>query len=161
MLVIGVGNPDRGDDAAGWLVARALSDRCDTMCSAGDPAGLIEGWRGRTRVVLVDAVRSGAEPGTVTVVDLIRERLPVAAIASSHGLGPVQAVELGAAIGVLPASLTLVAIEGSRFHHGEPPTPPVRHGVENAIATIEAWLEPAGGSTEMGEVPQTGGGRRR
>jgi Ni,Fe-hydrogenase maturation factor len=47
VLVVGVGHPDRGDDAAGWLVAERLREQlvgCDeveVVRLSADPAGLL------------------------------------------------------------------------------------------------------------------------
>ncbi len=140
MLVIGVGNPDRGDDAVGWWVIEQLDGLCDTSRSAGDPAGLIEAWRGRSRVVVVDATRRGVPPGTVCTVDLLEETLPSGAVRSSHGLGPVEAVELARALDDLPAELTLVGIEGLSWGLGAELTEPVQAAGRRAVEMIRNWL---------------------
>ena len=141
MLVIGVGNPDRGDDAVGWWVVDRLKGSCEVARSSGDPAGLIEAWRGYDRVMVVDATRSGLDPGTVWTADLLAGPLPAGAVASSHGLGPVEAVELARALGDLPLELTLVGIEGSSWDHGTPLSAAVRAGAEQAITLIRDRLD--------------------
>ena len=51
LLVIGIGNPDCGDDAIGPLVARLLAGHVPPEVAiierAGDMLGLIEDWTGR------------------------------------------------------------------------------------------------------------------
>ncbi|MBN8636246.1 MAG: hydrogenase maturation protease, partial [Anaerolineae bacterium] len=60
-LIIGVGNPQRGDDGVGLAAARlvraALPD-ADVRESAGDPADLIELWTTTTAptVYVIDAM---------------------------------------------------------------------------------------------------------
>jgi hydrogenase maturation protease len=144
MLVIGIGNPDRGDDAVGWQVAEALEPLCDTAVSGGDPAALIERWRGRHDVVLVDATRCAHVPGAVTIIDLLAQRLPPGVVSSSHGMGPLEAVELGRAIDALPDSLTLVGIEGRAFDHGAGLSREVARGAERAVAIISTWVNGGG-----------------
>jgi hydrogenase maturation protease len=144
VLVIGVGNPDRGDDAVGWRVVDQLTGSCEVARSSGDPAGLIEAWRGHDRVLVVDATRSGLDPGTVWTADLLAEPLPAGALASSHGLGPVEAVELARALGDLPGELILVGIEGSAWEHGTPLSKEVRAGAEEAVALIRDRLDDQG-----------------
>ena len=60
-LILGIGNPDRGDDGIGPLVARRLIGRVPAgiavMERTGDALALIEDWAGRDMVVLVDAAR--------------------------------------------------------------------------------------------------------
>ena len=74
VLVVGLGSPDRGDDAVGMHVARAVAAREDPRVEVlehEDPTDLVELWTGRERVVVVDAVCSGAGavPGDVRVLE--------------------------------------------------------------------------------------------
>jgi hydrogenase maturation protease len=146
VLVIGIGNPDRGDDAVGWAVASAIAEICDTAVSSGGPAGLIDLWRDRSRVVLVDAVRGEGTPGEMIIVDLLSSPLPVAAVSSSHGMGPIEAVELARALDALPESLTLVGIEGKRFDHSSGLSVEARRGAAQAIEVISNWAHGSPGS---------------
>jgi len=150
LLVIGVGNPDRGDDAAGWIAAKRVADRCQgwvgggpgkvRVCqSAGDPASLIDAWDGAEDVVVIDAVVTGGPVGTVCVVDLLRQPgFPVGRQVSSHGMGPAEAVALARSLDTLPASLTLVGIEAKSFTPGDGLSPGVLEGIEAALDLIEA-----------------------
>jgi hydrogenase maturation protease len=59
-LIIGLGNPDRGDDAAGLLVAQSLRTRgAEAIAHTGGALDLIEIWAGTERVIVVDAILSG------------------------------------------------------------------------------------------------------
>src|SRR5579864_4899306 len=95
--IIGCGNTDRADDGAGLLVARRLRELgLDSIEHAGDGFALLELWHGSEDVVLVDAVLSGAAPGTVSVWDPRSEPLKVQDCGcSTHGFGPVEALEIG------------------------------------------------------------------
>ncbi len=69
--IVGCGNPDRGDDAAGLLVVRRLREldvKAAEECS--DVLSLIECWRSADDVTVVDAVLSGALAGTLTLWDV-------------------------------------------------------------------------------------------
>jgi hydrogenase maturation protease len=137
MVVIGVGNPDRGDDAVGWRVVDLVGDRVPAHRSGGDPASLIEAWSGYEHVVLVDATSTDRPPGTITRRDdpsLTRPPMP-----SSHGLGPAEAIELARALDRLPPKLTVIGIEGASFEHGAGLTPPVAAAAE-AVAALLAVL---------------------
>ncbi|MEU6411689.1 hydrogenase maturation protease [Microbispora sp. NPDC046933] len=92
--------------------------------SSGDPAALVEVWSGAALAIVVDAVSSGAPPGTVHRP--VRS-LPRAAwrCAGSHSLGLADAVELGLALGRLPGELVVAGIEGGDFTPGAPMTRPV------------------------------------
>ncbi len=131
MLVIGVGNRLRGDDGAGPAVARALDGR---ECS-GELFELLDAWEGAAAVVLVDAVRSGAPPGTLHRFDASETPLPVGftAAPSTHALGLGEAIELARAIGRLPGRVVVHGVEGERFELGE--------GLSAATASALAALE--------------------
>ena len=72
-VVIGVGNRMRGDDAAGLVVIDRLTGRLPAdvrlVESAGDVTHLLDAWRDASRAIVVDAVVSGEEPGTVHRLD--------------------------------------------------------------------------------------------
>jgi hydrogenase maturation protease len=120
--VIGVGHPDRGDDAAGLLVARALAGRLPCSVEVyecgGDVLNLIEVWRGADRVVLVDAMLSGLPPGTVHVLEPGSAAAVASLPLSNHGFGLAEAIALGRALDALPRRLVIVAIEGADFEAG-------------------------------------------
>src|SRR2546425_140515 len=69
VLVIGVGNEYRSDDGVGLAVLRVLKAAgLPQTCfieSNGDAMGLLEAWAAATNVILIDAVASGAAPGTI------------------------------------------------------------------------------------------------
>ena len=72
VAVVGVGNPFRGDDAAGSLVARSLAgSELPYVVDAGEVpesyAGSIAAWR-PDAVLVVDAVDLGAAPGSMALL---------------------------------------------------------------------------------------------
>jgi hydrogenase maturation protease len=152
--VIGIGNPLRGDDAAGLLVARRVRElagaEVDVRELEGEPSRLIDAWQGAATAVVADAARSGAVPGTVMRFDATEGPLPpFVSATSTHALGLGDAIELARALGRLPSRLIVYAIEGARFGAGDALTPAVAAAVET---TAEAALgerraaEPAAGS---------------
>ncbi len=58
-MVIGVGNPDRGDDAIGLLVGRHVKQAAPpgvtVIEASGDGTNLIELWKDQGTVIIVDA----------------------------------------------------------------------------------------------------------
>ena len=106
-VVIGIGNPDRGDDGAGREAVRRLCGRVppgvELRAMDGEPAALLDALWGAGAAWLVDACASGAPPGTVHRLDAAAGPLPREGFAlSSHGLGLAEAVELARALGQLP-----------------------------------------------------------
>ena len=124
VLVIGIGNELRGDDAVGILVARRVADRhlpgVRVLEHSGEGASLLEAWVGAQSVIIVDAVSSGSAPGTIRRFDAAREPLPAQAFPSStHAFGLQDAVEVARALNLLPTRLVLYGIEGKSFELGE------------------------------------------
>jgi hydrogenase maturation protease len=131
MIVIGVGNPLRGDDAAGPEVARRVSGAV-----VHDAAALLDLFAADDHVVIVDAARSGAPAGTVHRLDA--DALGSAGLRfSTHAFGVAEAVGLGRALGRLPERLEVYAIEGAGFDHGAPLSPPARRAVAQLVAELQ------------------------
>ncbi|MCT9933728.1 hydrogenase maturation protease [Planotetraspora sp. A-T 1434] len=138
-VVIGLGGDARGDDAAGLEVVRLLRDTLPPSVAvvenAGDPAELIDSWTGTDLAIVIDAVSSGAAPGTVHRHTDIAGVAGVAGVASwhgsSHSFGLADAIDLGRALGRLPGELVVLGIEGDDFTIGAPMTPPVRAAVRH------------------------------
>ncbi len=137
--MIGIGNELRGDDAAGLEVARRLPrDRGFAVrAHPGEAVDLIEHWRGAKQVVLIDAVSSGAPPGTIHRIEATREPLPAALRrTSSHAIGAAEAIELARVLGRLPGQLVVYGIEGARFAAGSPLSDAVARAIPAAADAI-------------------------
>ena len=80
IVIIGVGNEYRSDDGAGIAVARRLRALFSTGVTvreeSGEGAALIQAWQGAAWMMLVDAVRSGAPPGTIHRIDAQAAPMP-------------------------------------------------------------------------------------
>lgn len=135
VVVIGMGNPYRQDDAAGLEVARLVEaagiDGVRVIELEGEPAGIIDTWAGADVAYVVDAVRSGATVGTVHSIQLDESGLPTNKKRdSSHAMGLSDAVELGRIMDRLPGTLIVTGIEGEAFDAGVGLTAEVGEAVE-------------------------------
>ena len=141
-LIIGVGNRDRGDDGVGAIaVDRLVARGIPAVEHSHDGAALIDRWEGCDRVILVDAMRSGAQPGTIRRFDASEERLPKGAFdVSSHLFGPVEAVETARALGRLPSNLIVFGIEGGSYGFGDTLSPAVLEAMRDLIDQVVAEL---------------------
>jgi hydrogenase maturation protease len=143
LLIIGIGNPFRSDDAAGVVLARLLRERVPPgvriIEETGEGAALLDAWRDAAAVILVDAVHSGAPPGTLHRFDLRGQEIPRQFFRfSTHAFGIAEAVELARALDRLPPRLIFHGIEGKEFASGEGLSP----GVERALSSaLERTLE--------------------
>ncbi|MDO5627062.1 MAG: hydrogenase maturation protease [Mobilicoccus sp.] len=144
LLVIGCGNPLRGDDALGPVVIRRLFDEGvpqEVALVDGGTAGMDVAFRmrGAQRVVIVDAARTGAEPGTIYRVPA--EEL--AALPSQPGLN-LHAFRWDHALSFghwllgphLPSDITVYLVESASLDPDAPLSPPVDRAATEVIALL-------------------------
>lgn len=138
MTILGYGNPDRGDDAAGPLVAQRLRALgVDASVFTLDGLSLLQSWHDHDEVVVIDAVVTGSEPGTIfewSACDLKLDRMQFPS--STHSFGLAEAIELGRALECLPPRLHVVGIESRDFTLGHPPSKEVAEAVGRAAQRI-------------------------
>lgn len=139
-LVIGIGNPDRGDDAAGLAVAsevRAAAPAGTAVIElAGDQLALLDAWDGAADVYVVDAICSGASAGSVYRFDA---SVPLARDFSHRGthlFSLADVIELARALGRLPARLRGFGIEGAGYELGAPLSPEAEAAVRTVAEQI-------------------------
>lgn len=137
-LVIGIGNPDRGDDAAGVRVVRNVHG--GRVIEWADCSVLMDLWDRVDDVIVVDAMRSGLPPGSVCRFDAGLEPLPSRAFPSSHSFGLAETVELARSLDRLPGRLIIYAIEVSDLSIGAQLSDDVAEAVERLAAEINAQL---------------------
>ena len=150
-LVIGVGNPDRGDDAVGIEVARQVAvERLDvTLLEFDDPSEAIDAWEPDDTVVLTDAVSSGGRPGDIHVIDAVTKKLPTGrwSAGGTHALGLAAVVEIARALGRLPRRLVVVGVEAKHFGHGASMCDAVADAVPAAVEAVLAAIDAPGGES--------------
>jgi hydrogenase maturation protease len=145
-LVIGVGHPDRGDDAAGLVVAEQLRKLGYTALTirtcTSDAAQLMDMWQQSSRIIMVDAVCSGTPLGTVQNIEVNDGPLPEAYChASTHSLGLAEAVEMARTMNLLPPRMVIIGIEGVSFELGAPMNEATTKGCKEAVRQIIALTE--------------------
>ncbi|MBM3880574.1 MAG: hydrogenase maturation protease [Verrucomicrobia bacterium] len=145
-LVIGMGNLHRSDDAAGrWVARQLVADRVPGLLvheCGGELAGLLAAWANAQRVVVVDALQSGARPGTLRRWDPHAQTLPPGRFpCSTHDLGLAEAVDIARVLGQLPPQLVIYGIEGNRFTHGTALSPAVAVAVPRAAHRVRREIE--------------------
>ncbi len=181
VLVVGLGSPDRGDDALGGLVATGVSRALPTgardmtqVVDHEDPTALIDllerspGAERPDLLVVVDAVRGAGPPGRVVTLDVGPGGPDEAALtrhldpgpAGTHGFGLAGAIELARALGRLPARVVVVGVVASQFEHGATLSAPVASAVPHAVATVLGLATPAGADDAAHWDPRASSKRR-
>ena len=148
VIVLGVGNAERGDDGAGRMVARLLNGtlpkNVEIVEHDGEATSLLSRLDGAVSAYVIDACVSKSSPGTIHRIDANREALPnVSSDLSTHGFGLAAAIELGRALGQLPAHVVVYAIEGKSFDAGVALSEPVAAAVSLVAEKIRSEIEAA------------------
>ncbi len=148
-LVIGLGNPLVSDDSVGLRVAKALRARlaggADVVVVEDYWGGLrlMEQMIGFDRAVVVDAICTGAPPGTIH--HLTTDAIATQRSASAHDVNLPTALAFGREAGAhLPADrdVFLVGIEAEDVvNFGEQCTPAVAAAIPRAVDEVVRLLE--------------------
>ncbi|MCS6924750.1 MAG: hydrogenase maturation protease [Candidatus Binatia bacterium] len=141
ILILGIGNAYRSDDAVGLIVARRLrhelSDVAEVREVSGEGTALLELWTGADAVIVIDAIQSGSAPGTVHRFDARSQPIPAASVRSStHAFGVAEAVALARTLQQFPSRLVVYGIEGKNFAPGVGLSPEVDRSVEELVARV-------------------------
>jgi hydrogenase maturation protease len=139
-LVLGVGNPLRRDDAAGWWLAsrlEVLAIPCvDIRCVQQLQVEMAETWGHYDRVVVLDAAVSGGAG---------LHRLPPAEAttpAPSHALSPGAVQALSQTLFDHTPEVWVCAIPATDFSFGPDPSPAVQAALDVALSQLRDLLQP-------------------
>ena len=147
IVLIGIGSASRGDDEAALAVIQRLRPRLKGVGiveTDGEPTRLLDAWEDADLAIIVDSVHSHDAPvGYVHRFDLGPESLSTARPSRSHGMGPIEAVEIGRALGRLPGRLILYGIEGHDFGEGASITPEVTIAIDEVVERINREVDVA------------------
>jgi hydrogenase maturation protease len=141
ILVIGVGNTDRGDDGIGLLVAREVAKLglagVDVVESQGDVSKLLELFQRHRAVFVIDALCSGNPEGTILCFEANAAPLPQNfSSGSTHALGLAVAIDLAQTLKRLPPRLMVLGVVGQNFAIGSRQSAAVEKAIPEAVARI-------------------------
>ncbi len=139
-LILGLGNPLRGDDGVGTAVISALQtfnlppnvDLVDGGTSGLEIVLLLKAYR---RVIVVDAADVGKRPGEWVCFEGETAILPhnqSGMNGTLHGAGFAEALALAEALGMLPQELLIFGVQPQRVDWVEG----LSDGVETAVMPI-------------------------
>ena len=149
VLVIGLGNPNLGDDGVGWRVAEEVRRQLppglpvDLDCLSLGGIGLMEHFIGHEYVILIDAFPLEEPIGSILILKL--SDLPNYSAfytTSAHDTSLQDAIELGKSMGAqLPDDVTVVGIAIKHVHvFSESLSPLVAQAVPQAAKFVLDFL---------------------
>ena len=130
LRIIGIGNPFAGDDAVGIHVAQRLKTHnfggVEIFAVSQVGVELLDLMDGAETVILIDAVKSGKDSGTIHCLesscgmDQLVHLAHSSNTSSTHAFGLGQVLALGQTLGRLPPKLILYGIELGQTTLGRP-----------------------------------------
>ncbi len=146
IVVIGIGNPFRRDDGVGIAVARQLKkilpETVKVIEQNGEASDLMEAWKGAESVIVIDAVSSGAKPGTIHRLSFKDEsRFKIRSQGSTHSFGLTEAIALSRHLNYLPEEGFVFGIEGVDYAQGSGFSPDVLSSVGLVVEQIGDLLQ--------------------
>ncbi len=137
VVVVGLGNRYRRDDAVGVVAADALNELALTgvrvVTDIVEPVSLLEAWSGAALAVVIDAaVMTPSTPGRVRRC-VLSDVVAASEGLSSHGVDITRTHALGKALGRGPEALVVFTIEVADTGHGVGLTPQVAGAVPELV----------------------------
>lgn len=154
ILILGIGNEWASDDGVGPEVvrlveawwrenARKTAREVEFSILAQPDLSLLDRIAGVERLIIVDAVESGAKPGTLHHQMWDRGVLADKGLAraSSHGFGVHELLQMASVLGKLPARIELWGIEIVSTEMGQGLTEEVAEAVPAIVTALQADLK--------------------
>jgi hydrogenase maturation protease len=151
LVVIGIGQALRGDDSAGLQAVRLWQQTYPQSANQANVyvelaempgLGLLSLLEGTQYALLVDAVHSGAQPGTVMLLTEADLAGPDLGSSSAHGWGVAETLSLGRRLTPhqMPDRIELVGIEAGELGMGERLSPQVTAALPGASDLINQCI---------------------
>ncbi|MGO8938911.1 MAG: hydrogenase maturation protease [Mycobacterium sp.] len=137
VVVVGLGNRYRRDDAVGVVAADALNELAlpdvRVITDIVEPVSLLEAWSAAGLAVVIDAaVVTPSTPGRVRRC-VLSDVVTTSEGLSSHGVDITRTHALGRALGRVPDALVVFTIEVADTGHGIGLTPEVAGAVPEVV----------------------------
>ncbi|MFB0563347.1 MAG: hydrogenase maturation protease [Candidatus Lokiarchaeia archaeon] len=141
-VIIGVGNLLMGDEGLGVHVVEELNERelpPDVKVIDGGTGGiaLLNLMEGADKVILIDAVLGGGQPGEIYVMGIDKLMTGVVRFFSLHEMDLLSTLKIGKELDKLPPELVLVGVEPNNYQeYSMDLTPEVKAVIPKVIEVI-------------------------
>jgi hydrogenase maturation protease len=139
-VVIGIGNRYLKDDGIGIEVADevegVLGDGVLVCSYQSVDLSLLAQFEGASKVILVDALRSGAPPGAVSKYAIIPRKKPLDSINGLHSLELEDVFDVATQSGLLACPVTIIGVEPKDVSPGEGMSDELIRAVPRVVSAI-------------------------
>lgn len=149
IVVLGIGNRYVHDDAAGIELVEELrklnlGDDVLLFDYSSLDLELLSYFKGSSRIVIVDALKAGGVPGTVSKYRISNSTDPMSQLPNIHEMQIHEVVDLARQSGVLSCPVIIIGIEPRDCTPGEGLSVEVRCALPNAISDVLVELNKTG-----------------
>jgi len=141
IVVIGLGNLYMGDDGIGIRVARALQEMnlredVSVLEHAEMNLSIIETFQGASKLIIVDSVKGGKKPGTVSQYTITGRKGDLDRLSSLHSLKLTDIIDLAISAGILTCPIIIIGVEPKNVSLGEGLSPEVERALPQAVEAV-------------------------
>jgi hydrogenase maturation protease len=137
ILIVGVGNPYRHDDAAGWAAIDILQHKhiegITLQKIRAEALELIDLFGLYPTIYLIDAFQREHTTDSFARIDALQTSLLQQNNTSSHGFGVAHTIELARQMNMLPQKLIIYAVAAQDFSIGQQISDDILQNVEKAV----------------------------
>jgi hydrogenase maturation protease len=140
-IVLCLGNKYLGDDGVGIRVAEDLASRdlgdavVVDSCQTAD-LSLLASYEGAKKVVVVDALKSGAPPGAVSKYAMTPRKDPFSTLPESHSIALHDMFDVATQTGLLSCPVVILGIEPEDCGPGEGLSAEVERAIPQVISEL-------------------------
>lgn len=152
-MVLCLGNRYLRDDGVGINVADRLRGHAlgeDVLVDVSQTADFSLLWQysGASKIIVVDALKSGAPPGTVSKYRIVPNRGPLVSVPGQHELQLHDIFDIANQAGLLDCPVTIIGVEPKDCGVGEGLSPELANAIPDLL--VEVTKELSGRDTRTG-----------
>jgi hydrogenase maturation protease len=141
--VLGLGNPYLRDDGVGIAVAKVLQQRnmgekVLVRAHQAFDLWLLSEFSGASRLIIIDAVKSGSAPGTVVEYEVAPLPGTLCSLPGLHSLELHDLIDFASRMGLLSCPVTIIGVEPRDCGVGEGLSPEVERAIPEVVARVAA-----------------------
>jgi len=164
-LILGVGNILLGDEGVGVRVVETLHDKdlpegVEVLDGGTASLDLLNSLADREKVIVIDAVQGGCEPGSIYRFTPDDVETPYEHATSLHQVGLLETLAIARQLGCTPREVIILGVEPASLEYGLGLSAQVAAAVPRAIDMVLAELAdepPVGGQAEPGSTGESPG----
>jgi len=145
ILILGVGNILLGDEGVGVRVIEAMQDmklpeNVELLDGGTASIDILENLKNREKVIIIDTVKGGGEPGTVYRFTPADIRVKKKMYTSLHQVGILEALTMFEYTGGTPRDITIYGIEPEKMELGLELSPEISAVIPRVIELVLAEI---------------------